>query len=186
MKLQIAQRFAAVLACAGMLAQPALAGAPVAAPQAAPAVADVALAEGGLFTGKVVNAQGAPIAKTEVSVRLADEEVAKATTNEEGVFAVTGLRSGLYTVVAENGQVTYRVWDAGVAPPVANQSALIVTGDEVLAGQYPGYGAPMPHQGGHPGILGWVREHPLLVGGAIAAAIAIPIAVADDDDPASP
>ncbi|MEQ8849605.1 carboxypeptidase-like regulatory domain-containing protein [Botrimarina sp.] len=186
MTIQFMQRVAAAVACVGMLAQPVVAATPVAAPQAVPAVADIALGEGGLFTGKVVNAQGAPVGHSPVSVRLADRPVAEATTNAEGVFAVAGLGSGLYTVVADNGQVTYRVWEAGIAPPVANKSALIVTGQEVLAGQYPGYCEPVPQ--GHPGILGWVREHPLLVGAGIAAAIAIPIAVADDDDdePASP
>lgn len=174
MKMVVAQRLAAALACVGMLAQPALAGAPL----STPAVADVALQQGGLFAGKVVNAQGAPIAKTPVSVQQAGQEVASTVTNEEGVFAVQGLRGGLYQVVAADGAVTYRLWTAETAPPAANQSALIVTGDAIVNGQY---GPP-----GGGGVMAWVREHPLLVGAGVAAAIAIPLAVADDDDPASP
>lgn len=179
MKIVVAQRVAAALACIGMLVQPALAGSPV----ALPAVADIALADGGLMTGKVVNAQGAPLAKTSVSLQQAGQEIAATTTNEEGVFAVQGLRGGLYQVVSDGGVVSYRLWAPNTAPPAANQSALIVTGQEILNGQY----GPQPGHGGNGGgIMGWVREHPLLVAGGIAAAIAIPLAVADDDDdPAS-
>lgn len=174
MKILVAQRLAAAVACVGMLAQPALATSPAVARSA---VADVALAEGGLFSGKVVNAQGAPIAKSDVSLRQAGEEIAVAKTNEEGVFAVQGLRGGLYQVVSEGGAVSYRLWAPGTAPPAANQSALIVTGDAVLAGQHGGHGY---------GIMSWVREHPLLVAAGVATAIAVPLAVADDDDdPAS-
>lgn len=174
MKIVVAQRIAAALACVGMLAQPAFAQAPV----AMPAVADIALADGGLFTGKVVNAQGAPLAKAAVSLQQAGHEVASTVTNEEGVFAVQGLRGGLYQVVSERGVVAYRLWEANTAPPAANQSALIVTGDSVVNGQY----GPPQHGSG---IMSWVREHPLLVAAGVATAIAVPLALADDDDPAS-
>lgn len=182
MKIVVAQRVAAALACVGMLVQPALAGSPV----ALPAVADIALTDGGLMTGKVVNAQGAPIAKTSVSLQQAGQEIATAVTNEEGAFAVQGLRGGLYQVVSNGGVVSYRLWAPNTAPPAANQSALIVTGQEILNGQYCGPNSCPPGQGGGNGggIMGWVREHPLLVAGGIAAAIAIPLAVADDDDDA--
>lgn len=181
MKIIVAQRMAAALACVGMMIQPALAGSPV----AAPAIADIALSEGGVFAGKLVNAQGAPIAKTAVSLQQAGEEVAATVTDEEGVFAVQGLRGGLYQVVSEGGVVSYRLWAANTAPPAANQSALIVTGDAILNGQY--CGPACPPSGGRVGggALGWVREHPLLVAAGIATAIAVPLALADDDDPAS-
>lgn len=181
MKILVAQRVAAAVACFGMLVQPALAGAPVAA--SAPAVADIALADGGLFVGKVVNAQGAPLAKVAVSMQQAGQEVATTVTDEKGVFAVQGLRGGLYQVVSEGGVVSYRLWAANTAPPAANQSALIVTGDAIVNGQY---GPPAGPAHGHGyGVLGWMREHPLLVAAGIATAIAVPLALADDDDPAS-
>lgn len=172
MKIEAVQRAAAALACLSMLVQPALAASPV----PASGVADIALGEGGLLTGRVVNAQGAPIVDTAVSLQQAGEEVAATVTNEEGVFAVRGLRGGLYQVVSDGGVVTYRLWAPNTAPPAANQAALVVTGQEILAGQYG------PHQSGGGGLMGWVREHPLLVAAGIATAIAVPIAVADDDD----
>lgn len=180
MKIVVAQRAAAALACVGMLVQPALAASPVAVP-AAPAVADVALADGGLFTGKVVNAQGAPIAKTNVSLQQAGHEVAKTVTNEDGVFAVQGVRGGLYQVVSEGGVVSYRLWAPNTAPPAANQTAMVVTGEAILNGQY----MPGCETGHGGGALAWVRNHPLLVAAGIATAIAVPLAIADDDDPAS-
>jgi len=183
MKILVAQRVAAALACFGMLIQPTLAGAPIA--ESAPAVADVALGNGGVFVGKVVNAQGAPLAKVAVSMQQSGHEVATTTTDAEGVFAVQGLRGGLYQVVSEGGVVSYRLWAPNTAPPAANQSALIVTGGEIVNGQY---GPPMGVKTSNSnGCLAWMRNHPILVAGGVAAAIAIPLAVAaaDDDDPAS-
>lgn len=184
MKIVVAQRLAAALACVGMLVQPAMATSPVAA---AP-IADVALASGGVFSGKVVNAQGAPLAEKMVSVRQAGQEVASTKTDQQGAFTVEGLNGGLYQVVSEGGVVSYRLWAANTAPPAANQAALIVTGDDIVNGQYcntcpPNACGCPPGKGA--GIMGWVREHPLLVAAGIATAIAVPLAVADDDDPAS-
>lgn len=186
MKILVTQRIAAAMACFGMLIQPALASAPIVESAQAPAVADVALGNGGLFVGKVVNAQGAPLAKVAVSMHQAGQEVATTTTDAEGVFAVQGLRGGLYQVVSEGGVVSYRLWAPNTAPPAANQSALIVTGGDVVNGQQycpPAAPACPPSHGG--GILGWMREHPILVAAGVATAIAVPLALADDDDPAS-
>lgn len=165
MKIQIAQRIAAGVACLGMLMPQAALAAP------ASQVADVALRDGGIFVGKVVSTQGAPVASAAVSIRQGDNEVAQTVTNEEGVFAAQGLHNGVYQVVADNGVASYRFWSAEMAPPAANNSALIVTGNTVVNGQG--------------GIGSWVRNHPLLVAAGVATAIAVPLAVADDDDPAS-
>lgn len=181
MKIERVQRLLAALACLGMLSEPVLAAPPV----VAPAVADVAMSAGGVFTGKVVTAQGVPMEKTEVSLQQAGVEIAKATTNEEGVFAVQGLRGGLYQVVAGGGMVSYRLWAAKTAPPIANRSALIVTGEEVLNGQHCGSVIPAATHGRGGGVMGWARQNPLLVAAGIATAIAVPLALADDDDPAS-
>lgn len=169
MRIQTAQRFLAAIACVGMLVpQSALAEA-----SHIDQVADVALRDGGLFVGKVVNAHGKPIADTEVTLRQAGVEVAATKTNQEGVFAAQGLRGGQYEVVADGGSVAYRLWAPETAPPAASTSALVVTGGEVINGNYGG------------GIMRFVREHPMLVAAGVATAIAVPIAVADDDDPTS-
>jgi hypothetical protein len=183
MKILVAQRIAAAMACFGMLIQPALAGAPIVESAQAPVVADVALGNGGVFVGKVVNAHGAPLVKVAVSLQQAGNEVATTTTDAEGVFAVQGLRGGVYQVVSEGGVVSYRLWAPNTAPPAANQSALIVTGTEIVNGTSVAGTQYTPAHGG--GIMGWMRQHPILVAAGVATAIAVPLALADDDDPAS-
>lgn len=188
MKILKTGRIAAAVACLGLL----MPQGALAAPAAKVASNDVALRTGGTFVGQVVNAQGKPLTKTAVSVTLGDKEIVRTTTDKNGVFAAKGLRGGQYNVVAGGGVATYQLWAENTAPPVAAKGALIVTGQEVVAGQCggpacgpscgpacgPGYG------GGGGGLLGFVKNHPLLVAGGIAAAIAIPLALADDDDPA--
>ncbi|MEO1498851.1 MAG: carboxypeptidase-like regulatory domain-containing protein [Planctomycetota bacterium] len=170
MKIQVAQRFLAAIACVGMMVpQSAFAAAPASA-----GAADVALRSGGVFVGKVVDAQGIPMATEAVSLQQAGREVARTTTDASGAFAAQGLRAGEYQVVAGGGVASFRLWAPETAPPAANTEALIVTGDAIVNGM---------HQGG---ILGWAQEHPLLVTAAIATAIAVPIAVADDDDDSTP
>ena len=166
MKIRVVQRMAAALACVGMMfPHSVMAEAPVELK-----VADVALRDGGLFVGKVVNAQGKPISEVEVLLIQEGKEIANTTTDKEGVFAAQGLRGGQYQVVAEGGAVAYRLWAPDTAPPAANTSALIVTGDEIVNGQFAD------------GCLCWIREHPMLVAAGIATAIAVPLALADDDD----
>lgn len=173
MKIRLVQHVAAALACAGLLVPQSVFAAP------APAVAqviqsDVALAEGGLLVGKVVDAQAKPMVEAEVSIRQGEAEIVRTATDKNGVFAAKGLRGGEYQVVAAGGQVSYRLWAPTTAPPAANRSVLIVSGTNVIAGQHP-----------HGGIVGWVKDHPMMVAAGIAAAIAIPVALADDDDPSS-
>ena len=186
MKTRIAQRLATAIACLGMMIPPtAFAGTPTLATP----VADVALGAGGQFVGKVVNAQGAPVVATTVSLRQAGQEVANATTDTQGRFDVQGLQGGQYQAVAENGSVVYRLWAPQTAPPAANTSALIVTGSDIMNGQYCDGscgGTCSQCRGGGGGVLGWMKSHPIIVAAGIATAIAVPLAIADDDDPATP
>jgi len=46
------------------------------------------------------------------------------------------------------------------------------------------YSGPAPQRGGEPGGLGFL-SNPLVLAGIVAAAIAIPLAIANDDDDAS-
>jgi hypothetical protein len=136
---------------------------------------DVALRRGGLLVGQVVNQQGAPQAGAVVAIRYADREIVRTTTDNDGVFAAQGLRGGQYQLVTENGQSICRLWAVDTAPPSAQQTALIVSGEDVVRGQfgYPGYGYMSDW-------VEWMKTHPYLTAGTIAAAIAIPIALTDD------
>jgi len=152
------------LAVTGMcLPHVVLAGPPT--PSRSP-VADIALRDGGILLGQVVNADGTPLPNLSVSRRSDNRELASGATNKDGYFAFAGLRTGTYQVVTPAGVGTYQVWSAAIAPPSAQPGALIVAGDTVR-GQY------TPENYAHR------LAKPLLIGGLIAAAIAIPIAVAN-------
>lgn len=161
-------RIIAAVACTGMLL-------PQASLAASPAVGnDVALRSGGVLVGHVVDQQGHSKAGATVSIQYADHEVARTTTDQNGVFAAKGLRGGQYQLKAQDGVTVCRLWADDTAPPAARPAALVITGNEIVRGQ-----GPLTSWGE------WMRTHPFLTAGTIAAAIAIPIAMADDDDDGS-
>jgi len=172
---------AAILSCLGMLASP-VAAAPVAV-----APRDVALHDGGVLLGQVVNAQGASLANTSVSLISGGKVVARTQSDPTGKFTVSGLKGGVYQVASANHQGTYRLWSPRTAPPAASRGILLVSGEDFALGQCStdscGQGV-----GGGPfsGVTNWISQHPIITAGAVAAAIAIPIALSDDDDPATP
>ncbi|TWT66742.1 hypothetical protein Pla123a_46300 [Posidoniimonas polymericola] len=167
MKIMKIQKAAALAAMVGLLLPPPAqaADAPVGAPS------DIALRDGGVFVGQYVDAQGNALAGADVSVVVGGKAVAAAKTDKHGVFAVKGLEKGQYDIVAMGRKATFRCWDGKTAPPNARNGALIVTGDEVVNGQ-----------------LRNMLANPWIVGGIVAAAVAIPVAIhnADNGSPASP
>jgi hypothetical protein len=148
---------------------------PTRQPQPAFRTSDVALRHGGLVVGQVVNQAGAPQAGAVVAILYADREVVRTTTDKDGVFAAQGLRGGQYQLVTENGQSICRFWAVDTAPPSAQHTALIVAGENVIRGQFgePGHG-PLADW------VEWIKCHPYITAGVVAAAVAIPIALADD------
>lgn len=168
----------AAVACLGMMIPPgAFANEPTSFAR------DVALRPGGLLVGQVVDAQGAVQAEKSVSIQFGDQEVARTTTDQNGVFAAQGLRGGQYQIVTEDGQSLCRLWAENTAPPAADEAAIVVTGQDLVRGQWGGgYGNPGYGGGYGSAWLNWVRSHPYITAGIVAAAIAVPIAVADDDD----
>lgn len=163
---------AAVLSCLGMFISPVAAAPAVAAPR------DITLHEGGVLLGQVVNAQGASVASTSVSLVSGGKEVARTQTDSTGKFTVSGLKGGVYQIASANHQDVYRLWSPQTAPPAAGRGVMLVSGQDIARGQ--GTGGPFS------GITNWISKHPIMTAGAVAAAIAIPIALDDDDDPASP
>lgn len=131
------------------------------APPATPAVVDIALADGGVLHGQVIDLQGGRVANVPISVKAQDREIARATTTPEGRFAVQGLRGGVYQVAAADGQGVYRLWAANTAPPSA-QNAIVYTQ------------CAQPH-----GTLKMLLTNPIVVAGLVATAIAVPVALAN-------
>jgi len=125
------------------------------------AVVDVALRDGGVLSGQVVNAQNVALANREVRVLQNAQEIAGAKTDAEGRFAIEGLRGGVYQVVTAQGSGVYRLWAPQTAPPSAEPAVLLVGGDVVR---------------GQEGLV-YFLSSPWVVAGLITAAILTPLAM---------
>jgi hypothetical protein len=142
-------------------------------------VADVALADGGTLHGQVVDAQGGPISGQAVSLWQGDRELAGTTTDSSGRFQLANLRGGTYRIAVGETSAFYRLWVANTAPPSARPAALVVVDGQQVLGQ------------GQRGPLGYWLTNPWVIAGLVAAAIAIPVAIHNDQvdrnpPPASP
>jgi len=133
-----------------------------------PVVRDIELQPGGVMQGQVVNAQGAPCANAPVRLvkqGVGAEAITACKTDADGRFEAPGLTGGVYRVETTAGTMVCRAWAPNTAPPSAIPAALVVEGDQAVRGNLSGI---QP--------LGWA-----LIGIGIAAAIAIPLALDDDD-----
>lgn len=131
---------------------------------------DVELSADGVLQGYFVNEeQGAGEAGLKVTLHQnSAEPIAATVTGENGEFQFSGLRGGTYQVVVDDEHVmAYRAWTAGTAPPRTTQQAVFVAGDATRAGLW---------------FAGLSPEAQLAILALIAAGIAIPIAIAANDD----
>lgn len=140
-----------------------MAGDPPAKPDK-PLIRDVALSRGGILQGQLTSRSGQPLAGQTITVARADGSAAtKTRSDRDGHFHMAGLRGGVYQVSSPQATGVYRLWTNGTSPPAAVDQLLIVgQGQEVQRGQRP---------------IGDIITNPLVIGLAIAAAIAIPVAV---------
>lgn len=174
MTLKRLQSMLATVACVGVVCP-----SPALARETTHAAKDVALRPGGVLVGQVVDQQGVPRAGSPVVLLQNEQAVVNTQTDANGVFAAQGLRGGQYQISTPDGQKLYRFWAADTAPPAAADAAVVVTGNEVVRGQW----APPPGPTSYGGRwLDWVRSHPYITAGIVAAAIATPIAIAASDD----
>ncbi|HEV7281229.1 MAG TPA: hypothetical protein VGN57_13580 [Pirellulaceae bacterium] len=104
------------------------------APSPAVAVQDVRLQDQGLLVGRAVTTQGAARENVKVALSFQGKMVAEATTNENGVFAVKGLRGGVHVVQTEGKQEVVRLWTADAAPEAAAEG-LVLSEGQVVRGQ---------------------------------------------------
>lgn len=143
-------------------------------------VRDVELAYGGLLVGRLTDANGQPVANASVSLLSAGKPLAATHTDNEGVFAVAKLRGGVHEIATANSVEICRLWSPGTAPPGVPPSVEVVASGEVVRGQY----GPPPGNRFIKKAKVWATN-PFIVGGVVAAAIAIPVALSDDDGPHS-
>jgi hypothetical protein len=168
---RLIQTVALWLAAALGLPTAALAASPI---TKVPVLVDVTLRDGGVLLGQVVDPDGSSLPGVAVSLRSGNQDLASGVTDRSGYFAFSGLRTGTYQVAAANGIGTFQLWSADIAPPAAQRGALVVAGTDTVRGQH------TPEQ------YAQLLARPVIVGGLIGAAIAIPIAVSNSHrEPAS-
>jgi hypothetical protein len=131
-------------------------------------IRDVALQPGGVLSGQVLDSDGNPCAGLAVRIVRAGggQELAAGTqTTADGRFTFSELSGGVYRVETPVGVEMCRLWAPDTAPPSAVPAVLLVAGQDAVRGNL-----------GQIGWLGWT-----LIGLGVAAAIAIPLALDDDD-----
>jgi hypothetical protein len=139
----------------------------------------VALAQGGLLTGQVLDSTMQPRPGTEIKIQAGQQTTAVTVTDANGVFAVAGLRGGLHQVVTRDSIELCRLWAPGTAPPNAAANLRFVPGQNtVVRGQFP------PYHGSHPYLhqaKAWATN-PWIVGGVLATAVAVPVILHETND----
>ncbi|MEM7312502.1 MAG: carboxypeptidase-like regulatory domain-containing protein [Planctomycetota bacterium] len=177
------------IACLGLLSPTAVFGQ---APQSSNSVTvrDIALAKGNVLTGQVVDSQGNRLVNQPVTIQRDGTQALQLTTDAVGQFRATGLPGGVYTVSSAGNRGVYRMWSNQTAPPVAAKGLLMVGNDAVVRGQcFNGCGptggcdpcmAGQSYGTAGQGLLG-LLANPWFVTAAVAAAVAIPLAIDDDD-----
>ena len=101
-------------------------------------ISDIRLASGGLLEGRLVDSQAQPVENALVTILHDRLEIARAKTDANGAFQVGGLRGGVHQIAGPSGTATCRLWQAGMAPPSARSSAIIITSGPLVRGQQTG------------------------------------------------
>jgi hypothetical protein len=146
-------------------------------------ISDVALNEDGALRGLIVGGEGQALAGVPIKMTQGDVTVVETATDQLGQFAVNSLNGGVYQMFVDQSQVNVRVWAPQTAPPTATTGFTYVLGS-VQRGQCTEdscTGACGGACGGGCGPLALLMN-PWVIGAAVAAAIAIPLALDDDDD----
>lgn len=146
--------------------------------QQSDSLSNVQLAANGTLRGLLVTAEGQPVAGETVRIHAQGDMKTVAHTvvsDRNGRFQVAGLKSGTLVVSVKDNSYACRVWAEGMAPPASVKTAAFVTGQQVVRGQ-----------NGRPGFMNRIysltTKQKVCLGLIVAAAIAIPIALDDDDN----
>ncbi len=142
--------------------------------------ADIALKRGGTLLGQVVNTAGVGVPAVEVQLTNG-RQTWTSRTGSQGWFQLTELRGGTYLLQAAGKTQRIRAWTAGTAPPHACQGVLIAPTTDVVRGQR----VVSPNTNQFFRVAKQRLTNPWVVGGIVATAVTIPVAIhnADDDDP---
>ena len=171
-----ARRFFVWLCVLVSITRPLGAGQPLA--PALPPPTDYALDAMGTLHGYLTDVNGKPVAHAMVKIIYDQNTIAASRTDSRGHFAISGLRNGIHHVKyrLNNGEETYtscRLWTRGTEPPAADAQMVLRTGEPIVRGQH------------YPSEVWCCLTSPWVTAGLITAAIAIPLALIDEDDSSS-
>ena len=146
--------------------QPAITSLPTPAASVRPV--DISLDAGNILHGAVVDNAGQPAAFASVLLLRQQQLVAIGQADEQGRFAISNVRGGLYQIASGDQMSLLRCWTDGTAPPTAKSQTLLQVSDVQRAQISPATCSLM---------------NPWIIAGVTIAAIAIPIAIhANRDD----
>ena len=130
-------------------------------------VEDLSL-QNGVLVGALVDEGGRGVEDAPVIIAQEGKAVAELRTDADGRFEAKGLKPGVYQVVSHGGLRQYRVWEEGTAPAEAKRGVIHQVDPQVARGAQSG------------GLIAFLT-HPIVLVAIIATAIAVPIALDDDD-----
>jgi len=142
---------------------------------------NVSIKDGGVLIGLLLDAEGHFRTDVPVSVRRDNEQLVEVVTNEQGYFAVCGLRGGKYQLVVDEGKGRCQLWTLSGTYPVPPEVAPPVPESRILRGQC---GRQCGGPSCYDSVLG--RARPWFIAGVIATAIAVPVGLHNSRHPASP
>lgn len=151
---------------------------------------DVLLHSGSL-SGVVLDREAHPVPRVPVRMFYGKQLIATVTSDENGNFAIHGLRNGGHIVNAGEEKTLVRLWTSDSAPPSAAARMVMVVDEEVIRGQ--GCADQCVDECGEGAFsrkksMCSVLTNPavmLLIGGGVVGVVAI-ANHNDDDRPASP
>ena len=149
-------------------------------------IQDIELSPEGDLNGRLVSASGLAMGQSLVVLRHGTSALARATTADDGTFTFNRMKGGIYNLSSSGNVSHVRVWSHQTAPPRSSNGILMVAGNVARAqnctadsctGTCGGTCDACGVGGGPLALL----MNPFVIGAAVAAAIAIPLALDDDD-----
>ena len=131
-------------------------------------VEDLSL-QGETLVGGLVDQNGKGVEDAPVLIAQNGKTLLKLRTDSEGRFAAKGIRPGVYQVVSHGAAGNYRVWSADQAPATAKRGVIHQVDPQIARGH--------SHS-----MLTNLLSNPLVIAGIIATAIAMPLALDDDNN----
>lgn len=105
-------------------------------PLRASGISDVALADGGVLHGQLLDQQGSARAGVGVHCVSSGQVIGQTRTDAAGRFQFSGLKGGVVQIQSPLGGGVYRCWAHRTAPPSARNAVLIVQDGTVQRGQH--------------------------------------------------